>query len=150
METNKKSVPKMIVGKYAGIPVDQIPHSYLRWIIGQDFPKDILEAANKKLEQSNYSNLYLNVSRHAIDMFSKRFIELWLASEGKKEEDAIGLASFITTLAQEAWDKGTDVSKHRHQDDGIIKEWQGIKWVFNVNPTYPDYRDVITVMSSID
>ena len=53
-------------------------------------------------------------------------------------------------LAQEAWDRGEDVSRHRHQDDGVIKDWQGVKWVFGVNPNYPDYRDVITVMHSID
>ncbi|KKT20030.1 MAG: hypothetical protein UW07_C0019G0002 [Candidatus Nomurabacteria bacterium GW2011_GWF2_43_8] len=137
----------MMVGRYAGVEVDKLPNSYLRWIITQNFPKSILEAAQKKLKESDYNDLYLNVSRHAIDMYSKRFLYKWL-DNGKTMEDSDGLATFITKAAQEAWDKGTDVSKHRHQDDGIVKEWAGIKWIFGVNPNYPDYRDVITVMDS--
>lgn len=140
----------MNVGRYVGVPVDQLPNSYLRWVIGQSFPKEILDAAKKKLEQSDYGDLYLNVSRHAIDMFSKRFLGRWLQSEGSKDEDADGLATFIAKHAQEAWENGTDVSKHRHQDDGTMKELNGIKWVFNVSPSYPDYRDLITVMPSDD
>ena len=136
----------MKVGRYAGIPVDKLPNSYLRWLITQEgFPKNILEAAKHKLEESDYNDIYLNVSRHAIDMFSKRFWRLWADSEDSFPPDE-GLATFIAKFAQEAWDKGEDISKHRHQDDGIVKDWQGIKWVFRVNQNFPDYRDVITVM----
>ena len=152
---NDTQSPIMVVGRYSGKRVDSLPNSYLRWIIGQDFPKAILEAAKKKLEQSDYNDLYLSLSRHAIDMFSKRFLKRFLdtwrgyngASEALKE-NWVGLATFMTKLAQEAWDKGTDVSKHRHQDDGIVKEYEGIKWVFHVNYHFPDYKEVITVMSS--
>ena len=138
--------PIMQVGRYNGKPVDTLPHSYLRWMIGQNFPKVIVEAAKKKLESSDYSDLHLNVSRHALDMFSKRFLHLWSASEGHKGEDAVGLATFVATMAQEAFVIGMDVSKHRHQDDGVVKLLNGLRWVFNVNPSYPDYKDVITVM----
>lgn len=139
----------MTVGRYIGVPIDQLPNSYLRWLITQDFSKDILECARRKLEESDYNDLFLNVSRHALDMFSIRFLDMWLNSQQKKI-DEMGLASFIAQLADQAWKEGKDVSKHRHQDDGIIKELGNIKWVFNVNPQYPDYRDVITVMHSID
>lgn len=138
----------MEVGKYAGSYVDTLPNSYLRWLITQDFPKEILEAADKKLKTSDYNDLYLNVTRHAIDMFSKRFLMRWIKSEGHKGDNGCGLATFIATIAQEAWEKGTDVSKNRHKDDGIVKELDGLKWVFGVNPNYPDYREVITVMDS--
>lgn len=139
-------IPKMEVGRYAGNPIDQLPNSYLRWIIGQDFPKPILDAAKTKLSQSDYNDLYLHVSRHAIDMFSKRFLFKWLQSENDKGDAGDGLATFITKRAQEAWERGEDVSKHRHQDDGVVKALGGIQWVFGVNPNFPDYRDVITVM----
>ena len=135
--------PVITVGRYAGTPIDKLPNSYLRWMITQDFPKEILEAVRHKLEGSDYNDLYLSVSRHAIDMFSKRFLSRWTTSH---EED--GLATFIAKAAEEAWDKGKDVSKKRHKDDGIVKEWDGIRWVFGVNPNCPDYRDVITIMSS--
>ena len=138
----------MVVGRYAGKKVDQLPNSYLRWLITQDFPKQILEAAKKKLEQSDYNDLYLNISRHAIDMFSKRFMHLWAQHVIDQGDKADGVCTYITKAAQRAWEQGEDTSKHRHQDDGVVKELEGIRWVFHVNPNFPDYRDVITVMAS--
>ncbi|KKK92168.1 hypothetical protein LCGC14_2705630 [marine sediment metagenome] len=145
---NQVNSPIIIVGRYAGTPIDKLPNSYLRWMITQDFPKDWLEAARKKLKESDYNDLHLNVSRHAIDMFSKRFIDRWLNSESSRS-DGDGLATYMAKLAEKAWEKGKDVSKKRHKDDGIVKEYLGIKWVFGVNPNYPDYKDVITVMPSL-
>jgi len=142
--TNKKN-PIMEVGRYAGKPVDSLPNSYLRWVIMQDFEPEILEAAKRKLEQSQYDNTYLNISRHAVDMFSVRFLSKWLGSEAYAETK-IGLNSFITKLAERAWELGEDVSKNRHQDDGIVKEYEGIRFVFAVSEMFPDYKDVITIM----
>ena len=147
---NEIQIPIMKVGRYAGVPVDKLPNSYLRWLITQNFSKDILEVAKRKLEDSDYNDLFLSVSRHAIDMFSKRFLSVWVESESSKGEKMDGLATFIAKRAQEAWDKGTDISKHRYQKDGVVKEYNNVKWVFGVNPNYPDYRDVITVMPSDD
>lgn len=141
-------IPVITVGRYAGTPIDQLPNSYLRWMITQDFPKDWLACAKRKLEESDYNDLYLHVSRHTIDMFSKRFLFKWIQSENNKGDDGDGLATYVAKQAEEAWDKGTDVSKHRHETDGIVKEYKDIKWVFGVNPNFPDYRDVITVMQS--
>lgn len=138
----------MTVGKYAGTPIDQIPNSYLRWMVTQSFPRVFVEQALKKLSESDYSDIYLSISRHGIDMYSKRFIHNWNAHIRAKGEDGDGLATFITKEAQEAWEMGADVSKHRHQDDGIIKDWKGVKWVFRVNKQFPDYKDVVTVMGS--
>src|SRR3990167_7984305 len=138
--------PTMEVGRYAGKKISTLPNSYLRWIIGQDFPKEILEAAKEKLSQSDYNDLYLHVSRHALDMFSKRFLFKWLQNENDKGDAGDGLASYVAKRAQEAWERGEDISLHRHQDDGVVKLWGGVKWVFGVNPNFPDYRDVITVM----
>lgn len=138
----------MKVGRYNGKRVGTLPMSYLRWVIGQDFSPDILEAAKKKLEASDYNDLFLNISRHAIDMFSKRFLHLWAQQAIEMGDNKVGIATFITQLAQTAWEKGEDVSLHRHQDDGVVKQFEGIKWVFHVNPHYPDYREVITIMDS--
>lgn len=136
----------MEVGRYAGAFVDTLPNSYLRWIIAQDFSKEILEAAKKKLEESDYNDIYLNVTRHAIDMFSKRALNLWGESQGNRGDDAIGIGTYVAMLAQDAWDKGLDISKNRHKDDGIIKEYMGIGWVFAVNDNYPDYKELITII----
>src|SRR3990172_2144006 len=80
-EMNK---PVITLGKYAGKRIDTLPNSYLRWMITQDFPKEWMDCAKEKLEQSDHSDLNLNISRHAIDMFSKRFLTLWIQSEGQK------------------------------------------------------------------
>lgn len=145
----KKQVPRMTVGKYAGTPIDALPNSYLRWMMGQKFPKEWLEIAKRKLEASDWNDDYLHVTRHAIDMFSKRFLDNWLAVCKLRIEagmDAEGLATYVTKFADAAWKEGKDVSKNRHQDDGITKLYSGIKWVFKVNHDFPDYREVITVM----
>ena len=135
----------MSVGRYAGIPVDKLPNSYLRWLISQRFPKEILEAAERKLKASDYNDLYLSVSRHAIDMYSKRFLFRWIQKENIRGEEGDGLATHVAKAAQEAWDKGTDVSQHRYDGDGIVKQYDGVRWVFKLNPDYPDYKDVVTI-----
>lgn len=135
-----KTIPKITVGRYAGTPIDQLPNSYLRWMLSQDFPKAWLDIAREKLKESPYSSEYLSVSRHTYDQFSLRFMEKF----EDRADKAIGLGTFIANEAQRAWEKGSDVSKHRHQDDGILKQFEGVVWVFNISPTFPDYKDVIT------
>lgn len=142
----RETIPAMPVGRYAGCPVDELPNSYLRWVITQNFPKVVLEAAKKKLDGSAYNDLYLNVSRHALDMFSKRFLHDWVTHLSKKGDEADGIATFLVKLAQEAWEKGEDSTRKRHQDDGVMRDWKGIRFVFGVNPNFSDYKDVITVM----
>ena len=63
---------------------------------------------------------------------------------GQRADKTTGLGTFIVKEAEQAWSEGIDVSKHRHQDDGILKELDGIVWVFNVSQQFPDYKDVIT------
>lgn len=145
MNHQHKTVPVINVGRYAGTQIDKLPNSYLRWMLFQDFPKEWLDCAREKLAQSEYSDTYIHVSRHAIDMFSKRFFSLWI-TEARKGEEGKGLGTFVADLASEAWEKGEDVSKRRHQDDGIVKLWKGVKFVFDVSKQFPDYKDVITVM----
>lgn len=146
--TFKKEMPRMKVGRYAGTPIDQLPNSYLRWMIGQNFPREWMEIAKRKLANSDYSNEYIHVSRHALDMFSLRFIWAWskTTTDETTKPSEIGIATFVAKMAQEAWDKGADVSKHRHQNDGVVRLYEGIQWVFGVSPHFPDYKEVITVM----
>ena len=144
--------PVMKVGKYAGKRVEQLPNSYLRWMMTQKFPKEILQAAQNKLKTSDYFDLYLSVSRHAIDMYSKRFLFRWMKIEHMRDEvakEGDGLATHIAKEAQIAWEKGDDVSKDRYDGDGIIKLHDGVLWVFKVNEEFPDYKVVVTVMDKI-
>lgn len=148
MSGEQRVIPVINVGRYAGTPIDKLPNSYLRWMIGQDFPKLWLNIAREKLEKSDYNDTYLTVSRHAIDMYSKRFLHHWNKEIRLRGEQADGLATFLVKHAERAWKEGEDVSKHRHQDDGIVKELEGIRFVFNVNPNFTDYKELITVMGT--
>lgn len=70
---------------------------------------------------------------------------MWTAHLHSEQVKHDGIGSFIAKLALEAWSEGVDVSKRRHADDGTVKLHRGIKWVFNVSPVFPDYKDLITV-----
>lgn len=140
------SSPVMPVGRYAGVRVDQLPNSYLRWLMTQGFSKEITEAAERKLKRSDHADIYLSVSRHAIDMYSKRFLFRWMKMENIREgKEGDGLATHVAKQAELAWTNGIDVSKRRYEGDGIIKEYDGVFWVYKVNPDFPAYKDVITV-----
>lgn len=134
--------PVMPVGRYAGTKVSQLPVSYCRWIIMQKFGRDITEAAKKKVDASAYSDVHLSITRHALDMFSLRFLDYWLQSEAHSQ--GMGLASFVAEYAERAWAQGKDVSKNRHEDDGIVKELLEMRFVFAVSQEFPEYREVIT------
>lgn len=125
-------------------------------MLGQKFPAEWMEIAKRKLAGSDWSNEYVHVTRHALDMFSQRFLDRWLqynqnpALFTKRDASEIarplGIATFVARLAQDAWENGSDASKRRHQDDGTVRVLDGLKWVFSVNSQFPDYREVITVM----
>lgn len=148
MAFRKLHIPIIQVGKFAGTPVDKLPLSYLRWMMTQHkFPKDVMEAARRKLDKSSFNNNTLYVTRHALDMFSLRFINRWYTYNATRDEP-LGLSSFVSHEAQEAWDNGNDVSKRRHSEDGVIRDYKGLQWVFAINYAYPEYKDVITVTRS--
>lgn len=144
----EKKIPVMEVGQYAGIPVDQLPLSYLRWLVNQNFPKEITEAAMEKLKKSDYNDTNLDVTRHAIDMFSKRFLFRWIQKENIRGDAGDGVATYLAKTADEAWQKGEDVSKKRFENDNTIKLYDDILWVFKLNPQFPEYRQLVTVMEN--
>lgn len=136
----------MPVGRYAGKRIDTLPLSYLRWMLTQDFPKELLQHAKKKVGASAFDGLDLHVSRHAIDMFSLRFMHLWNASVRTPEGKDIGIATFVARMADKAYREGKDTSLHRHQNDGYRRDYGGIRWVFALNHDFPEYKEVVTVM----
>lgn len=128
-------IPILQFGKYKGNRIDQVPMSYLRWMLGQKFDKELLEYAKNKVSTNKTTNENIDITRHAIDKFSLNFIETW--------DRKIGLGSYITMKALQANEKGKDISKHRHADDQRIMEWEGIKYVFSQNS---EYLTLITIM----
>ena len=145
MESKKKKkqteIPVITVGKYAGTKVDALPMSYLRWMLGQDFPEEWKQIARSKLGTDVMTKTQqVEVSRHAIDRFSLRHIQHWESRTNSKT----GMGTFLTEMAEKALLEGTDISKKRTKDDGQIFLYEGIKFVFT-NPNEP-IRTLITVM----
>lgn len=129
-------IPILQFGKYKGKRIDQVPMSYLRWILTQKFGSEIEKYAREKVSRNNTITDNLDVTRHAIDKFSLLFLDTW-------EERNIGLGSYVTRKALEANEKGKDISKHRHENDERIMEWEGIRYVFNNDS---NFITLITVM----
>lgn len=138
--SKQKTIPKINVGRYAGTPIDQLPNSYLRWILTQNFPKEWADIAREKLDKSTYSSDYITISRHTYDQYSLRFIDRW----HERADKSMGIGTFVAKEADRAWEKGKNISKNRYKDDGILKELEGIVWAFDVSPHFPDCRDIIT------
>ena len=146
MEQQSKKIPTIDVGIHAGIPIDKLPLSYLRWMLTQHFPKEWMEIAKKKVDASTLYQAKTIISMHAIDRFSLRFLKLWTEHRFARNVPQHGIASFIAIIAEEAWENGEDVSKKRYQKDGTIKLYEGIKFVFALNTEYEEYRELVTVM----
>ena len=102
-----------------------------------------MEIARKKVEATNtgYSSK-THVTRHALDMFSLRFLHFWI--DQRRENPQLGFASFVVKMADEAWVHGVKHRQPRHKDDGITKEYKDIVWVFVQSAEFPEYLEVIT------
>lgn len=143
---NPKEIPNMTVGKYAGMRIDTLPNGYLRWMLSKDFPEEFLAIAREKLAASDHNDFDVEVTRHALDMFSKRFLHLWKRQIQDFGDDGDGIATFVAKMAQRAWEEGQAGRKPRHSGDGISKELEGVEFIFGINANYPEYKTVITVL----
>jgi uncharacterized protein (DUF3820 family) len=130
----------MPFGRFRGMAVKQIPNSYLRWLITvDDVPEQIREEAKLKLEESDYDNTDIEITRHALDMFSKRFLHKWT-------DKKIGLASFVAQMSMEALTKGKMLSDERPWGRGVKFFYDDIVWVFTWNEQLPEFKALITIM----
>jgi len=147
MEKPNKPMPRINISPFEGTPIDQLPVSYCRWMLMQDFfPREWMEIAKAKVDASPIHNEPIFISRHALDRFSIRFLREWTEYKFTHKAEYDGIATFLVKRAKEAWEKGNDVSKKRHRSDGIVKQYKGIKYVFNQSRRYPEYLELITVM----
>lgn len=130
----------MPFGRYKGIAVKKIPNSYLRWLLTvPSIPKIIREEAENKLRSSDFDSTDIQISRHAVDMFSKRFINKWA-------DRKIGIGTFLAHMAIDAINKGIIVNDDRNIGKGISIYYDNIVWVFTWPKESPDFKSLITVM----
>lgn len=139
MEKPNDIVPMMTVGKYKGTRVDALPTSYCRWLLTQNFPEEILKYARRKVESNKTTDLPMEVTRHAYDSFSLRYMDIFVHRENKKE----GFGSFVARMALEALEKGKDITVNRHRDENTRISYEGITWVFNRDG---ELKTLITVL----
>ena len=94
-----------------------------------------MEAARLKLKVlERTTDVDIQITGHAFDQFSLRFIDVW--------DKTVGISTFLRELAQKALEKGEDISTRKNKTDRVIY-YQGIKFVFNRDE---DSRVLITVM----
>ena len=132
----------MPFGKYKGVEIKKINNSYLRWLLTiAGLPDDVREAASEKIKNSDFDQTDIQITRHALDMFSKRFLSRW-------EDRDIGLATFVARMAVKALKEGIEIKDNRKLERGLEILYENIIWVFNWPPEAPDYKSLITVMAS--
>lgn len=121
--------PILKVGKYSGVPIDQVPMSYLRWMITQDFDKELVAWAKKKVGDSvKTSGAQVDVTRHAYDKYSLYFIDKWI----HRRDSTLGFGSFLANEAHFALKLGKDTSRpKRFAKDTHEVYYNGVKWVFS-------------------
>jgi hypothetical protein len=89
---------KVHFGKYSGELWTRIPLSYLRWCVNENVHA---EYAKAELERRGSSQMpKIELSNHAIDRASQRFIDRWIQETEKK----IGLHTWLHDLALEAYE----------------------------------------------
>jgi hypothetical protein len=135
IKKSPEGAPILNFGKFKGLSIDKVPMSYLRFMLGHNFDKEYMDFARKKLETNKTSSQEIEITRHAIDKYSMLYLDRW--------DKKIGLASFITEQVLIARAVGNDVSKNRFEGDSIIKEMDGIKYVFNSDGELPYLITVI-------
>ena len=130
----------MPFGRYKGVAVKQMPNSYLRWLVTvPSLPQVIRDEAQTKLNDSDFDKTDIQITRHALDMFSKRFLDKWT-------DRKIGLATFVAHYSVDALSKGMLIKDKRDLDSGLVMFYDDVVWVFAWPPEAPDYKSLVTVM----
>lgn len=128
-------------GRHKGERLTRVPVSYLKWMVRDR--TSMHDYARAELERRGTSTPAIEVSGHAIDRFSQRFLWKWTEYRTDTEKD-IGLWSFLNQLAQEAWrHKHTNVSDNDEGQPEIKCTYEGINWVFAVQGEWPVVKSVM-------
>lgn len=120
---------KVDFGRHKGELYTRLPVSYLNWMVNSDHSRK--EIAQAELKRRGTTMPTLELSGHAIDRFSQRFLERWNIL---KENDE-GLNSWLLKRAAEAYSL---------LEEGETKvTYMDIKWVFDLGTCYPTLKTVM-------
>jgi Putative quorum-sensing-regulated virulence factor len=124
------------IGKYKGELVTRLPQGYLKWAVNEEvdawtevkggFAK-FHKVAKAELERRGTRTDGVEISGHAVDRFSQRFINHWEKNGGGK-----GIFSYIEAKALEAWNARNDpLVAGEIVDDGTWEiAYEAIVWCF--------------------
>lgn len=122
-------------GKFEGQLLTRIPVGYLQWAINTNvdtildtvegkFP--FHELAKAEIERRGERIKDMDISAHAIDRFSLKYLKVW--RDNRKPDE--GLMSFMQRMGLEAWQNRWTLP-HDKQEDNHWKVFHiGIEWCF--------------------
>lgn len=119
-------------GKHSGERWTRLPIGYLVWLINEG--TQVAHIAQAELDRRGYTPpTDLVVSDHAVDRASLYCRKAW-REHSKKDE---GMMTWLKREAQTAYELADP------QDDDLVAEYIGIKWVFARGELFPTLKTVI-------
>lgn len=117
----------MEFGKHQGERITRVPVSYLRWMVNEGTPQADLAAAELMRRGTVFPEI--DISGHAIDRASIRFLKQWEATRQKDE----GLHAWLVRMATAAirHEAGT------RENDRMNYSHQGITFCFKAGLRWP-------------
>lgn len=117
-------------GKCKGAPITHVPVSYLRWMVGS-YHCDAKQAA-QELHRRGTVIPEIEISYHAIDRFSQRFLQRWFDHRKSGE----GIYAYIHRIAKFAWGRIKD-----YPDKDKIKI-KGMTFIFERETKWPILKTI--------
>lgn len=116
-------------GKHEGERITRVPVSYLKWMVNANHSS--APYAKAELERRGTVTPEVDISGHAIDRASLRFLRIW--REGREPDE--GLHAWLARMASEALVKG------EKRGDRIA--YGGVLWVFDQSGCWPVLTTVL-------
>lgn len=120
---------KVDFGKHEGELYTRLPVGYLTWMVNANHSRK--EYAQAELDRRGTTMPEIQISGHAIDRFSLRYMDKFWERRNENE----GLHSFMHRMALEAHEKG--------KQDGDRYFYYGIKFVFAEGSEFPTLKTVL-------
>ena len=113
-------------GKFKGQKWTRVPTHFLKWVVnsGKGLNREI---AKSELERRGSEvSTGIEITKHALDRASLRFLDKWMERENKDE----GIYSWLVRMSTEA------LREVPEEGDNIFM-YQGMRFVFKLGDMYP-------------
>lgn len=121
-------------GRHKGTRFTRLPISYLKWMVCQRTQAHEIAAA--ELKRREVVTPKVEISGHAIDRFSQKFLTVWEDWRLTANHDTYeGLHAFLVRLAEEA-------AQRAHFQRADVVQHHGVLWVFELGGVWPVLKTV--------